>query len=259
MMKNVTAVKAILDQIDVKGVVQQAKFSKAKTFDKIFNEIIESSTGIKTYKEFSAAKAKTIGEKKGKFTFFTTPSAEDFLGLLYKTLGKGKVGDAQYDFYKTNLIDTYNRAELNVTEAKITASRSFKALKSKLTTLPKSLSKQTGIGGFTFSQAVRVSVWSKQGMKIPGLSKTDVKELNKFVDDNAELTTFTNELINIQKGKPYPAPSREWLGGTITTDIISEINKVNRKEYLQEWQENIDILFSDKNLNKLEAAFGSRL
>ena len=258
MMKNVTAVKAILDQIDVKGVVQQAKFSKAKTFDKIFNEIIESSTGIKTYKEFSAAKAKTIGEKKGKFTFFTTPSAEDFLGLLYKTLGKGKVGDAQYDFYKTNLIDTYNRAELNVTEAKITASRSFKALKSKLTTLPKSLSKQTGIGGFTFSQAVRVSVWSKQGMKIPGLSKTDVKELNKFVDDNAELTTFTNELINIQKGKPYPAPSREWLGGTITTDIISEINKVNRKEYLQEWQENVDILFSDKNLNKLEAAYGSR-
>jgi hypothetical protein len=258
MMKNVTAVKEVLDQIDVKSVVQQAKFSKEKVFDKIFNEIIESSTGIKTYKEFSAAKAKTIGSKKGRFTFFTTPSAEDFLGLLYKTLGKGKKGDAQLDFYKTNLIDPYNRAELGVTEAKITASRSFKALKSKLKTLPDSLSKQTGIGGFTFSQAARVSIWTKQGMEVPGLSKTDIKELNKFVDDNAELTTFTNELINIQKGKPYPAPSKEWLGGTITTDIIGEINKVNRKEYLQEWQENVGILFSDKNLNKLEAAYGSK-
>ena len=56
----------------------------------------------------------------------------------------------------------------------------------------------------------------------------------------------------------YPAPGKEWLAGTITTDIISEINKVNRKEYLQQWQENVDIIFSDKNLNKLEAAYGSK-
>ena len=257
-MKNVIAVKEVLDQIDVKGVVQQAKFSKAKAFDRIFNEIIESSTGIETYKEFSAAKARTIGAKKGRYSLFTTPSAEDFLGLLYKTLGKGDKGNAQLDFYNKNLIDTYNRAELSVTEAKITASKSFKALKSKLTTLPKSLSKETGIGGFTFSQAVRVSAWTKQGMKIPGLSKADVRDLNKFVDENAELTTFTDQLIQIQKGKPYPAPSKEWLAGTITTDIIGEINKVNRKDYLQEWQENVDILFSEKNLNKLEAAYGSK-
>jgi len=141
--------------------VQQAFASKEIMFNNIFNDIIEQSTGIETYKEFSDARAKTIGSKKGRFTFFTTPSAEDFTGLLYKTLGKGKKGDAQLDFYKTNLIDPYNRAELGVTEAKITASRSFKALKSKLKTLPNSLSKETGIGGFTFSQAARVAIWTK--------------------------------------------------------------------------------------------------
>ena len=72
------------------------------------------------------------------------------------------------------------------------------------------------------------------------------------------MSVFVDQLINIQKGKAYPEPSKEWLSGTITTDIIGEINKVNRKEYLQEWQENVDILFSDKNLNKLEAAYGSK-
>jgi hypothetical protein len=254
--KNVQAVQEVLSQIDVNSVVQVAKSSKKVTFDKIFNNILESSTDIKSYKEFSAARAQTIGANKGKFTFFNTPSAEDFTGLLYKTLGKGKVGDAQMAFYKTNLLDTYNRAELAVTKAKITAANDFKALKRNLKTLPKSLSKQTGIGGFTFSQASRVAAWTRQGMNIPGLSKRDVKELNDFVDNNAELNTFVDELIKIQKGKPYPKPGKNWLGGTITSDILNEINKVNRKAYLQEWQENVDIIFSDKNMNKLEAAYG---
>ena len=163
--KNVQAVQEVLSQIDVNSVVQVAKSSKKVTFDKIFNNILESSTGIESYKEFSAARAQTIGANKGKFTFFNTPSAEDFTGLLYKTLGKGKVGDAQMAFYKTNLLDPYNRAELAVTKAKITAAADFKALKRNLKTLPKSLSKQTGIGGFTFSQASRVAAWTRQGME----------------------------------------------------------------------------------------------
>jgi len=257
-LKNVKAVKEVLDQIDVKSKVQQAKFSKQKTFDKIFNNIIESSTGIESYKEFSKAKAETIGAKKGKFSFLTTPSAEDFLGLLYKTLGKGKVGDSQIDFYQKNLIDPYNRAEISVTQAKISAANDFKALKKDLKTLPKSLSKQTGIGGFTFSQAARVAIWTKQGMNIPGLSLKDSKQLNDFIAKNAELSVFVDQLMDIQKGKPYPKPGKNWLAGTVTSDIINEINKVNRKEYLQEWQENVDIIFSDKNMNKLEAAYGSK-
>ena len=70
--------------------------------------------------------------KKVRFTFFTTPSAEDFKGLLYKLLGKGKVGDAQLKFFQDNLINPYNRAEQAVTRAKITAANDFKKLKNSL-------------------------------------------------------------------------------------------------------------------------------
>ena len=257
-IKNVKAVKEILDQVDIKSDVQLAKASKALTFDKIINNILEDSTGIKSEAEFSKARAQTVGAKKNKFTFFNTPSAEDFVGLIYKFLGKGKVGDAQFQFFQDNLIDPYNRAELAVTRAKITAANDFKALKKSLKTLPKSLSKLTGIGGFTFGQAARVAVWTRQGMEVPGLSKRDAKELNAFIDNNAELDVFVDELINIQKGKPYPAPSQTWLAGNITSDIVNEINKVNRKEYMQEFNENVDIIFSDKVMNKLEAAYGSK-
>jgi len=257
-IKNVKAVKEILDQVDVKSDVQLVKASKGETFDKVMNDILENSTGIKSEAEFSKARAQTVGAKKGKFSFFTTPSAEDFVGLIYKFLGKGKVGDAQFQFFQDNLIDPYNRAEQAVTRAKITAANDFKALKKSLKTLPKSLSKQTGIGGFTFGQAARVAVWTRQGMEVPGLSKRDAKELNAFIDNNAELDVFVDELINIQKGKPYPKPSQTWLAGNITSDIVNEINKVNRKEYMREFNENLDIIFSDKVMNKLEAAYGPR-
>jgi len=255
---NVKAVKDVLSQIDVKSKVQLAKASKRQTFDTVVNDMIEDSSGIETYKKYSAARAKTVGASKGKYAFLIPPSAEDFTGLLYKMIGKGKKGDAQMAFLKTNLLDPYNRAESAVTQAKISAANDFKALKTKLKTLPKTLSKETGIGKFTYSHAVRVAAWTRQGMTIPGLSKRDVKELNDFVNKDAKLTVFTDELIKIQKGKEYPKPDKEWLGGNITTDIIGGINKVNRAEYQQEWRENIDIIFSEDNMNKMEAAYGTR-
>jgi hypothetical protein len=255
---NVKAVKDVLSQIDVKSKVQLAKASKRQTFDTVVNDMIEDSAGIETYKKYSAAKAKTVGANKGKYAFLIPPSAEDFTGLLYKMIGKGKKGDAQMAFLKTNLLDTYNRAESAVTQAKISAANDFVALKTQLKTLPKTLSKETGIGKFTYSHAVRVAAWTKQGMTIPGLSKRDIKQLNDFVKNNPKLNEFTNELIVIQKGKEYPKPGKDWLGGNITTDIIGGINKVNRAEYQQEWRENIDIIFSEDNMNKMEAAYGTR-
>ena len=258
-LKNVEAVKEVLDQADVKGKVQQAKFSNAKTFNAITNEMIEASSGIEAYKTFSAAKARTLGENKGRFDWLTmASSAEDFKGLLYKMLGKGKQGEAHFEFLKTNLIDPYNRAEDSAIQAKISAANDFMALKSMYKTIPTTLKKETGVGKFTYQHALRTYMWTKQGMSIPGLSKADLAKLNKFVTDSAELQTFADQLIVSQKGKMYPEPGKDWLAGNLTTDIIGGINKVNRAEYQKTFRENVDIIFSPENLNKMEAAYGTR-
>jgi len=257
--KNVAAVKEVLDQLDVKSKVQIAKASKRKTFDTIVNDMIESSSGIESYKTFSAAKARTIGRDKGRFDWVTlASSAEDFKGLLYRLLGDGKQGEAQFEFLKTNLLDTYNRAEDSIVQAKIAAANDFMALKSQFPKLPKTLETETGIGKFNYQHALRVYIWSKQGMSIPGISKADTTKLNKFITDNTDLQVFADQLISIQKGKPYPEPGKDWLGGNLTTDIIGGINKINRAEYQQEWRENVEIIFSPENLNKMEAAYGTR-
>ena len=257
-VKNVQAVKDVLSQVDVKSKVQQAKFSKTGAFDRIFNDIIEKTTGIESYKDYSAAKAKTVGASKGRFDFLIPPSAEDFVGLLYKTLSKGKVGDAQMAFYKDNLIDPYNRAEMAISQAKVAAGRDYKALKKQFKNIPKTLEKETGIAKYSYQHAIRTYIWDSQGLEVPGLSKRDQKRLTDFVKADPQLQAFADQLVNLQKGKPYPKPDKNWTAGNITTDVISGINKVNRAEYLQEWQENVDIIFSEKNMNKLEAAFGAK-
>jgi len=258
-IKNVKAVKDVLSQIDVKSKVQQARASKRNTFDTIVNDMIESSSGIESYKTFSAAKARTIGRDKGRFDWLTmSSSAEDFKGLLYRLLGNGKKGEAQFEFLKNNLIDPYNRAEDSIIQAKISASNDFMALKQKFSGLPKTLETETGVGKFTYQHALRVYIWTKQGMSIPGISKADATKLNKFITSDTKLQSFADQLITIQKDKPYPEPGKDWLGGNLTTDIIGGINKVNRTEYQQEWRENVEIIFSPENLNKMEAAYGTR-
>jgi len=253
-IKNVKAVKQILDQVDVKSKVQIAKFSKASNLNKQFNNIIEDATGIANYKNFSTARARTLGRGKSA-GWFIPPQAEDFVGLLYPLLGKGKTGDAGMKFFKENLLDPFNKAENALTQAKISVANDFRALKKQFKTIPKTLKKEA-MDGFTYGDAVRAYIWAQQGMEIPGLSKRDAVELISFIENDLELRQFAQGLQMIQKDRMYPEPDESWLAGTITTDIIGGINNVVRKEYLQEWEQNIDIMFSPENLNKLEAAYG---
>ena len=267
ILANVKAVKNVIDQVDIKGEVQASIASKPKTFDRIFNENLELRTSemkgqtIGADWTISAARAASEGRLKNKnmfSNFFMGYSAEDFNGLLYETLPSGKRGDAMYQFYNDNLINPFNKAERRIESAKIAAASDFKALKGKLEKLPKSMNTETGIGNYSFGDAARVAVWTNQGMEIPGLSKRDQKKLNKFVGENGDLSVFVSEIGKMQKGKQYPKPKKDWISGTLSSDIMGEINKVNRKEYLQEWKENVSIIFSDNNKNKLRFAFGDK-
>ena len=70
------------------------------------------------------------------------------------------------------------------------------------------------------------------------------------------MKVFAEKIAFIQKNKPYPAPKTDWVGGSITSDILNGIEKVYRKEALQEWLQNVEIIFSPKNMAKLEALYG---
>ena len=235
---------------------KKMSFSKSLNLDKEFNDIIENKTGIASYKEFAAVKAALRGQKKGRFDFFIPPSAEDFVGLLYYTLGKGTVGDSQMKWYKDNLLNPYARAVENITRDRNNLGRDFLALKKDLKIIPKNLKKKTKGGDFTREQAVRVYIWNEIGKDVPGLSKLDLVELVDIVNSDPQLKLFAQEIMKLNKGRAYVSPADGWVTGTITTDLLESLNTTGRKQYLELWKQNVDIIFSEKNLNKLEAAYG---
>lgn len=256
--KNVKAVQDALNVFDVKSKTQQA-FRKASTrdnLDKGFNDILEQTTGIASEKTYGKVKAEVAGAGKGRFNFFIPPSAEDFVGLLYSTLGKGKLGDSQMAWYKTHLLNPYARAMNELSSARIALMNDYKQLKKQLKVVPKDLLKKVPGEPYTREQAVRVYIWNTQGMDVPGISKADLKDLTDYVSDNADLQVFADQLIAMQKGDQYAKPKEGWPAGTITTDLLEGLNTTKRTKYLEQWQSNVDVIFSEKNLNKLQAAYG---
>ena len=256
-LPNVQAVKNILDQVDVKSKVQQAKASKKVDLDKEFNVIIEQQSGKEWFKTYSDARATVQGKKANKFEFFLPPSAEDFLGLMYKLLPKGENGNNALQWINDNLLDPFSEAETNVITAKMAVANDFKALRNSIKGIPKNLQDEVGYSNFTWSQALRVYIWNMQNEDIPGLSRRDKNALIKVIDDNPGMKVFAEKIAFIQKKKPYPSPQENWVAGSITSDIINSIQKVYRKDALAEWQQNVDIIFQKKNMNKLEALYGS--
>lgn len=231
----------------------------SKDLDKEFNEIIEESSGVNKDKKFSDIRARTVGNKKRKWQLFIPDSAADLNGLLDVTLTKGKKGDAQRKWYKENIIDPFNVAEEALIRDRVALTSGFKGLKKQLKIVPKDLRKEA-LDGFTYEQAIRVHTWSKQGMEVEGLSKRDLKDLNSIIEKNPELVAFSDQLIELGKGEGYPAPIKEWLAGSIATDLRTGLNKNGRAKYLEAtgYTENVNKIYSKENLNKVEAVYGTK-
>ena len=256
--KNVKAVRNALNVLDVKSKVRQAyvKYSNSEALDKGFNDILEKTTGIASEKEYKRVKAEVAGAARSKVFRGIPYSAQDFVGLLYETLSKGKLGDSQMAWYKEHLIKPFARAMNDIDNARLNTMQDYRALKKQLGVVPKDLRKKVPGEPYTREQAVRVYIWNNQGTEVPGISKQDLKDLTEYVQNNAELQVFADQVIAIQKGEQYATPQEGWPTGSITTDILRSINTDVRSKYLKQWQDNVDVIFSEKNMNKLEAAYG---
>ena len=245
---------------NAKGERTTRQFSKTLSQD--FNKIIEDKTGIAADEVYKKAKAEVVGASKGKWKFFIPPGAEDFVGLLYATLGKGKLGDQQMAWYKYNLLNPYTDALNNITRDRVQLAKDFKELKKQLKIVPKNLRKKVGDSLYTQQNAVRVYIWNKQGIDMlteeNGMDKNDLNKLIKFVEEDNNLLEFANKLMEITQGE-YAGPGAKWWNsGTIDADLLKTLSTTRRAKYLEEsgWTENVKEIFSEENLNKLEAAYG---
>jgi hypothetical protein len=255
-LPNVEAVQNVFDQLDVKGKSVQAKIKFSRSLDQEFNSILETVTGIEAEKRFSDIKARKRGADKGKFRFFIPPSHEDFVGLIYNFLGKGAEGNRHRDFFEAALIRPLNRAYRELDAAKQSIANDFKALNKNYKDIKNKLKKKTADGDFTFEDAIRVYIWTKNGYDIPGLSKKDQDMLNEYVELDPVLKVYANAVEIISRVDGYIPPTESWDAGDIRSDLLDATGKVGRGQYFTEFVENANEIFSNKNLNKIEAAYG---
>ena len=115
------------DRIETNNVIDE--IVETKPIDQEFNEMIERTSGVEAKKRFSKAEGKVRGRQKGKWDYFIPPSAEDFKGLLYKFLGKGKQGEADLQFLEKVLLLPFAKAYRDLNHAKESISNEFRELK----------------------------------------------------------------------------------------------------------------------------------
>jgi hypothetical protein len=258
-IQNVQAVDNMLKQFDVKRKIQQARVKFSQNMDTEFNNILENITGIESKKRFSIIKGRKRGESKGKFRFFIPPSHEDFVGLLYNFMGKGKEGNKHRDFFEQALVRPLNRAYRELNTAKQSIANDYKSLNKQFKDVKKKLTKKTPDGDFTFQDAIRVYLWDKHGHKIPGLSETDQTKLAELVMSDPQLQAYAENINIISKQETYVNPTESWEAGDIRIDLDNATGRVGRGQFFTEFNENSKIIFSEENFNKIEAAYGANV
>ena len=259
-LKNVKAVKKIFDVLDVKSRVQQARIKFAKSLDSEFNKMIERNKGVKAQATFSDINARRKGRKQKKYAFFIPPSADDFRGLtMYTFAGKGKQGEADQAFFDKALIKPYMKGINAMEIAKQRIRKDYSALLQSHPIIKKQLKKKFQGTKYTLDEATRIYLWSKEGFEIPGLSKTDQKDIVKKFGKDVDLVAFSEGVKLITRLDQFVEPTAAWDGTTIIGDLSRVGRDINRAEFLKEFTDNVDEIFSDKNLNKIEALYGFRV
>ena len=247
--------------------------TKGTSLSDLFNKLLQNSEGIDWRKRIQKNDAKIAGKQKTQSLFkkfFGIPyQAEDFAGLLYETLGKGKLGEQQMEFYKETLYKPFAEGIRKYEVARQQALLKWAVLKNKVKKfIPKGLKdiydKESNL---TNEHAIRIYIWQKQGMidinvaddasviNSLELSQDKIDDAVNLVTRNPGLKQMAKELMDLFP-EGYPSPSQGWVGGGIQTDLLSNINGEKRAKFLEEWQQNADEIFNQDNLNKLESLYG---
>ena len=264
-LPNVEAVQNVIDQLDIKGKAAQVRLSADPSSQ--FNGILEDVFGIGKEKVFSEAKAKQRGENKGKFRPWIPPSAEDFKGLLYNFLGKGKAGESHFQFLKENLLDPFSKAQRKVDKAQQALSSDYRAVKKAHKPVVKNLNKNLPGTEFTYDQGVRVLLWDRAGYDIPGLTVTDKNKILSAIKKEPSVIAYANDLSIVSKqDNGYSKPGEFWLTESVGSDLHNMVQKIGRDQFLEPFKENRRKIFGEwqgkklvgPNMNKIESIFGVR-
>ena len=268
-------IKDLVDVFDVDGEGQSLLDKATRTLDLQWNELYKNVTGIDPDIEFGDVEAQKLGEEVSKNIksraraitrgYLIESGADDFLGLLYRTLPKGKKGEAMMKLYEDNLLKPFATASREIEKARIKMAKRYRDIKvnngisDKVLNGKIKLKTESGKDvTYTSEDAVRVYMWRKQGIEVPGLSEQNELDLAEHVKSSDELYSFTLNLMNNTLPDEFADPRKNWVTGSLKTDYLEGINKTKRKEALRFWEKGVETIFSESNLKKIKVQSGTK-
>ena len=255
--------KEALKTPKIKKELDKIKSVQDQDLSKGFNNIIQENKGIKAEAIYSDIAARREGRGKGRFKFFLPPGAEDFKGLVYTFLGKGKIGEKQFEFFDNNLIKPYQQAVAQIETFRRTLKLDYSTLLKGSPEARALLNKKIPTKGktdFTYDQAVRAYLMDQSGFDLTdaGLSKRDAKLLVDTIKNNPIMASFAQGLQLITKQDTWLSPNGGFDIQTIQSDLHRLTSGEGRKRFLDNsgFMQNSSEIFSKDNLNKIEATYG---
>ena len=243
----------------VNETIQEVSEEQANSMSSELNKMVERKKGIPAKEIISKATAKLRGAKKKAFSLIIPPSAEDFKGLVYSLLGSGKQGDADMQFFENKIFRPLARANHQLNAERQLVKTKWKNLVKGNKGILKTLKAESEYKFYNNDAAVRVWIWDKLGYEVPGINATDKKGLIDSVQNDPKLLKFAEELISVPNSKEsWLKPEDDWTASTIEMDLQEILSKIGRARIFGEYIQNAKIIFSEDNLNKIEAAYGPK-
>ncbi len=218
--------------------------------------------------DLDEATAKNLANDRKKSFSIIAPEADDFVGLLYRFLGKGKQGDKDLEFFQKHLLIPFERAMYKLNQARVGTSRKYTTLNKEYKDVRSRLNKPIGIKEFTVDQALRVHMYIKNSggiqdfQKIVGdsISLPNIMALNSAVIKDARLKSYANNLGQLTKTQAFylPPDGNTWLIDNIDSDVNRSIENLRRADFLQTFNKNKAEIFDKQNYNRIEATYGKK-
>ncbi len=241
--------------------------TKDQSTDKIISDLkTKKDNKVKEQKEKTStigtdalnifkSKGPTKGSLIRKLNIYVPPGADDFAGLLYTFYKSGKAGEKQMKFFEENIMTPFAKGINAYEAAKVALGRDYKELKKRYKN--KALLKQSILDGqYTNEDAVRTYLFSRGDQDL-GISESDQEALIATVVNNNDLLAFAEDLSKIIKTeKGYTEIYNDWEGGNIDLDLNIANQTQQRKEFLAEFLNNKEQIFSKENMKVIKQLHG---
>ena len=257
---------------DYVNTFSNIKFSK--NLEDEMHKMIGRTKGIDVGKMFSEPQARRLGKKAERLRLFVPNTAEDLLGLTYKFLGKGKQGDKDMRFFKDNLFTPLTEANIKFEAEQVKSEKYLKTAKDIIAEQGVDLTEEA-LEGYTNDHVIRIFMWNRRGYKVPELDP-DNKEnepgpeqakIVKYARENFDIIAIAEAIEVAYPDAQYGAPNKNWVTGTITTDLLEHPNEFTRQKIYKKFFNNVQGMFGKFDTrtgrltgpiaNKIRAMYGN--